>query len=146
MIQFFTKEQREHIVYTWKHKIAFLKVQKILLGYNTFSGYLHDVDKLFLYVFLDCQTVNKIHRAFMSHHLESYDEYEVPCMDDILDMIVDWECARFTKPDKPLNAAGTLEKFYPKWSYLIKPVLKFLDIESTDPDNYVAKKYNELNK
>ena len=29
-------------------------------------------------------------------------------------MIVDWECARYTKPDKPLNAYETLCKYYPQ--------------------------------
>ena len=36
------------ISYTWKHKIAFLKVEKQLLGKNTLSGYLHDIDKILL--------------------------------------------------------------------------------------------------
>ena len=38
------------IIYTWKHKIAFLKVEKQLLSKNTLSGYLHDVDKILLYL------------------------------------------------------------------------------------------------
>ena len=29
-------------------------------------------------------------------------------------MIIDWECARYTKPDKPLNAYDTLYKIYPE--------------------------------
>ena len=32
------------MMYTWKHKKAFLKVEKKLLGKNTIRGYLHDVD------------------------------------------------------------------------------------------------------
>ena len=27
-------------------------------------------------------------------------------------MVIDWECARFTKPDKPLNAYETYKKYY----------------------------------
>lgn len=32
-----------------------------------------------------------------------------------IETIIDWECARFTKPDKPLNARETLSKFYPMY-------------------------------
>ena len=43
---------------------------------------------------------------------------------DYIDMIIDWECARFTKPDKPLNAYDTLYKFYPEFEEQILPILK----------------------
>lgn len=32
--------------------------------------------------------------------------------EDLLDTVIDWECARMTKPDKPLNAYETLMKFF----------------------------------
>ena len=38
-------------------------------------------------------------------------------------MIIDWECARYTKPDKPLNAYDTLYKFYPQLENEILPLL-----------------------
>ena len=38
-------------------------------------------------------------------------------------MIIDWECARYTKPDKPLNAKDTLYKFYPHLINKIEPIL-----------------------
>lgn len=31
---------------------------------------------------------------------------------DYVQMAIDWECARITKPDKPLNARETLEKIH----------------------------------
>lgn len=37
---------RSHIVYTMKHKRAFLRVEKELLGHNTVRGFLHDLDKV----------------------------------------------------------------------------------------------------
>ena len=40
------------MMYTWRHKKAFLKVEKELLGKNTIRGYLHDADKLILYPIL----------------------------------------------------------------------------------------------
>jgi hypothetical protein len=39
-------------------------------------------------------------------------------------MVIDWECARITKPDKPLNARETMEKYYPEMSKFIEPVLR----------------------
>lgn len=39
-------------------------------------------------------------------------------------MVIDCECARFTKPDKPLNARQTLYKFYPELETKILPILE----------------------
>jgi hypothetical protein len=62
----------KYIKYTWKHKRAFLQVEKQLLGRNTISGYLHDVDKIFLYLLpLKKEAVQKIHRKLSKHHVES---------------------------------------------------------------------------
>ena len=38
-----------HIPYTWKHWIAFMKTEKKLLGYH--SHWFHDWDKLILFIF-----------------------------------------------------------------------------------------------
>ena len=60
------------ISYTWNHKKAFLKVEKQLIGKNTISGYLHDVDKLILYLLpLNKKTIRNIHRKYSRHHVES---------------------------------------------------------------------------
>ena len=45
-------------------------------------------------------------------------------------MVVDWECARYTKPDKPLNAYETLYAFYPELESYILPILKELGWDS----------------
>ena len=39
-------------------------------------------------------------------------------------MVIDWECARYTKPDKLLNARETLYKFYPELESKIIPILE----------------------
>lgn len=39
-------------------------------------------------------------------------------------MVIDWECARYTKPDKPLNARATLHKYYPHLESKIAPILE----------------------
>lgn len=43
-------------------------------------------------------------------------------------MIIDWECARYTKPDKPLNARQTLYKYYPALIDKIEPLLKEMNL------------------
>lgn len=107
-----------HFKYTLKHKKAFLKTEKQILGKNTLSGYFHDIDKLILYLipFLKSKKVSEIHRKFSKHHLPNAIEKEKY----MIQSIIDWECARFTKPDKPLNARETLNNFYPEYkSYYI---------------------------
>jgi hypothetical protein len=97
----------EKLAYTIRHKRYYLKTELRLLGVNTPSGYLHDVDKLLLYLILPDKMVQKIHRLFNRHHEE--------CIfgTDLTQMIIDCECARFTKKDKPLNARDTFTKYYP---------------------------------
>lgn len=44
--------QIDRIKYTMKHRKAFRAVEKQLLGHNTIRGYLHDMDKVFLYMIM----------------------------------------------------------------------------------------------
>jgi len=41
-----------YILYTLRHKVAFLKVEKQLRGRYTWRGLMHDMDKPFLYMAL----------------------------------------------------------------------------------------------
>lgn len=43
-------------------------------------------------------------------------------------LVVDWECARYTKPDKLLNARDTLDKFYPELKDEVLPVIQELGL------------------
>lgn len=109
--------------YTYKHKKAFLKVEKEVLGHNTFRGLYHDLDKLILYPILGKKLTSKIHRKYACHHinnLESPQDYE--------HMIIDWECARYTKPDKPLSAYDFLMTKYPDRKDEILPFIKKLGL------------------
>jgi len=113
----------KYIINTIKHKKAFFMVEKQLLGGNTLSGYLHDIDKLFLYLLpLKINTIRKIHRKYSKHHVESIRKK------NYVEMVIDWECARFTKPDKPLDAYDTLMKFYPQEKENVLPILKQLKL------------------
>lgn len=115
-------KNKEKIHYTIDHRKAFRKVEKQLLGKNTIRSFFHDLDKLILYRFLDYKTVHNLHRKYSKHHdkAKSYNDY--------VQMVIDWECARYTKPDKPLNARQTLYTFYPQLEDKILPILKELNL------------------
>ena len=119
----FTKNQRYKIKYSLEHRKAFLTLEKKLLGKNTIRGYLHDVDKIILYHFLPTEFVHTCHQWWSKHH-----EHRAKTHNDFVQMAIDWECARFTKPDKPLDAYDTLYKFYPHMEDKILPILKALNI------------------
>lgn len=119
----FTKNQRYKIKYSLEHRKAFLALEKKLLGKNTIRGYLHDVDKIILYHFLPTEFVHTCHQWWSKHH-----ERRAKTHDDFVQMVIDWECARITKPDKPLDAYNTLYKFYPHMEDKILPILKELNI------------------
>lgn len=119
----FTKNQRYKIKYSLEHRKAFLTLEKKLLGKNTIRGYLHDIDKIILYHFLPTEFVHTCHQWWSKHH-----EHRAKTHNDFVQMAIDWECARFTKPDKPLDAYDTLYKFYPHMEDKILPILKALNI------------------
>lgn len=119
----FTKNQRYKIRYSLEHRKAFLALEKKLLGKNTIRGYLHDVDKIILYHFLPTEFVHTCHQWWSKHH-----ERRAKTHNDFVQMVIDWECARITKPDKPLDAYDTLYKFYPHMDDKILPILKELNI------------------
>lgn len=107
----------EKIRSTIKHRKAYRKVARDL-GVFSLRHYLHDLDKIVMHLFIkDRRKVSRIHRRFSSHH-DKANNY-----DDFVDMVIDWECARFTKPDKPLNARETLHAYYPHLVSFIEPIL-----------------------
>ena len=118
------KEKIKKIIYTLRHKKAFLKVEKQLTGKNTLRGYLHDSDKILLYLFcfwMNVKDIHKFHRKMNRHHVKNNLKKTT---NDLIETIIDWECARLTKPDKPLNAYDTLMKFYPDYKKIYLPIIK----------------------
>ena len=116
----------DRIIYTFKHKVYFLKVEYKLTGKVSMSGFLHDLDKIFMYLFSNktAKEIQKIHRSNAKHHVNDQIKNEK----DYIQMIIDWECARFTKPDKQLNARETLDKFYPHLSEKVLPIIEKLKL------------------
>lgn len=110
--------------YTLRHKVAFLQVEKKLRGKNTLSGYLHDAEKPLMYLFcfwMDAERIHAFHCRHNRHHVKNHLKKSP---DDLLDTVIDWECARMTKPDKSLNAYDTLMKYYPQYQSTYLPIIK----------------------
>jgi len=119
------KENIGAIRYTEEHRKAFKKIEKEVLGHNTWRSSVHDLDKLILYNIWPHKKVKEFHRRTARHH----DNKIKKNINDYIEMIIDWECARYTKPDKPLNAYDTLYKFYPNIEKEILPLLKKFDLD-----------------
>jgi len=78
------------------------------VGYRPLSVRLHDLDKVVMSLVLPHDVVSWLHRKFSLHHPGNI----WGCC-DIRHAVLDWESARFTKPDKPLTARQTAVKYYP---------------------------------
>lgn len=81
----------------------------------------HDFVKMInVFIFGD-KIATKLHRKFSKHHDHKYFyKYKAPdwlagVYRDIpnkVEAAIDWESARFTKPEKPLDAYDTWKKYY----------------------------------
>ena len=123
------KDRRENIgaiKYTKEHRKAFKKIEKQVLGHNTWRSLVHDLDKLILYNIWTHKKVKEFHRNTARHHVENKIKKS---RNDYIEMIIDWECARYTKPDKPLNAYDTLYNIYPNLEKEILPLLKEFNLD-----------------
>ncbi len=104
----------------------------------------HDMDKVLNYMVSSVFTTHIKHVSNSNHHLESSYKKNY---NDLIEAIMDWEVARYTKSDKPLNAYQTLEKYYPSYKDIILPILKEfnLDNNNIDMDIEIVKKLNNIN-
>lgn len=133
------KECYAHIPYTWNHYKAFRITEINKLGYN--KHWHHDWDKLALFIFcpfLGERIINQLHQKYQRHHPTyttgvNWDRHNKrPEIVDWEEAIIDWECARITKPDKPLDAYDTLYKFYPEYAAWALPVLSKFNLIHND--------------
>ena len=103
----------KHIPYTLKHRKKLIELSEIYLGKRKYL--FHDLDKVFMYIFfpyLGTKLIHKIHATLSPHHVSYFRGISKV---DKKQAILDWESARFTKPDKPQNAAETLVNKYPQY-------------------------------
>ena len=109
------KSRIQYVKYTLRHRKALNDLAKTKGYYFPF----HDLDKVILYPILGKKLTHKLHRMWSSHHYRNGD------IKNKIEAAFDWECARFTKPDKPLDAYDTWKKYYPDVD--MKYTLKWLD-------------------
>jgi hypothetical protein len=115
---------KEKIKYTKSHRKALMKCikdSKISIikayGQDMYTALIerakvHDMDKIaYLHSMLESKA-KEIHNKYAGHHLNNN-----PSLEDMVEAVFDWECARFTKPDKPMNAYQTLLNIYPNSEY-----------------------------
>lgn len=88
----------------------------------------HDLDKMFMYLFYDKKSSSSIHRKLSYHHENDLEKSYI----DYIEMVLDWESARYTKDDKPLNAYDTLYKYYPNMEKEIIPILEEFKINKSN--------------
>ena len=123
-------KNKDYIEYTYKHRKIVIYLAKKYYKKNKDllkKVELHDLDKLFMYLFYEKESASDIHRDMISHHQNSIPKTEL----DYMEMVLDWESARYTKPDKPLNAYDTLIKYYPDMEDNILPILKSIGIDKS---------------
>jgi hypothetical protein len=85
----------------------------------------HDFIKMINILIFGDKIATKLHRAFSSHHdqvvgeVYRYDDQgkkvhirDVRDIENKVEAAIDWESARFTKPDKPLTAYQCWKKHY----------------------------------
>lgn len=102
----------EKLYYTFMHRRA---LRYVLDSYFPdhpmyddldYRAEIHDLDKaLYLILGGDKKQASAYHRATNPHHMEGN---AAPSNLDMIEAIIDYECAGFTKADKPLNAYDTV--------------------------------------
>lgn len=109
-----------YIFYTYLHqnKVNELAKQLHLKGFPH-----HDMDKLILYLTLDNKKqIHNIHRKIARHHDRTNTDVFL-----LLEMLCDWESARYTKPDKSLNCIETLNAYYPDMKDRMLPLIALIE-------------------
>lgn len=102
----------EKLYYTFMHRRAMRFVldtyfpDHIMYDDLDYRAEIHDLDKcLFLALGGDKKEASAYHRENSPHHMEGNQN---PTELDMIEAIIDYECAGFTKADKPLNAYDTV--------------------------------------
>jgi hypothetical protein len=101
----FGKDVRASFKYWYYHWKAFNLVAYYLKCWK-FKYLFHDWEKPWLKLFLPYKTVQKIHRYNNDHHLEYKRGFSKI---DVVELVIDNECSRFTKKSASLNAREFLE-------------------------------------
>ena len=122
----------EKLVYTYKHRKILVFLANKYFDNEALIERLkhHDMDKMYLLLFYEKKDIESYHREMSSHHDNGIEKKEL----DYIEMVLDWESARYTKDDKPFNAYDTMVKFYPHLEDKILPILKQIGLDKSTLD------------
>lgn len=101
----------EDIKYVMRHR----KEVQLIAKEHGYSFPFHDFMKMINIALFGDKIATKLHRAFSGHHAHEYADIHCNVYRDIpnkIEAAIDWESARFTKPDKPLDAYDTWKEYY----------------------------------
>ena len=107
---------KSYLQYTFLHRQALIFViQKHIKDAELKARLLqrakwHDLDKAFLYTKIPKKLASAYHRTHSAHHADIVNTMS-KAYDDLLEAVMDYECAGYTKADKPLNAYDTLNTY-----------------------------------
>jgi hypothetical protein len=119
-------KNKEYLEYTYLHRQAYLYVvEKMFATTDDLHDAMieaaryHDLDKAVLYTIISKKNASLYHKLTANHHImgKPYGPKEIPYQYKV-EAIVDYECAGYTKADKPLNAYDTIrnsELFTQEW-------------------------------
>ena len=119
----------DKLVYTYKHRKVLNYLAKKYFDRDDLIERLkhHDMDKMYLLLFYEKKDIESYHRSMSSHHDNDIKKTEL----DYIEMVLDWESARYTKDDKPFNAYDTMCKFYPHLEKELLPILKKIGLDKS---------------
>lgn len=104
----FTKDDRSSFPYWFAHWCAFNMTALNLKVWRP-KYLLHDIEKPWLRIFMSYKKVQKLHNKHRKHHLL---HYFITGKADWREMIIDWECCRFTKQMCPLDAVEEFKRVF----------------------------------
>ena len=133
-----------HMIYTLKHKIAIISLSYEYLGHISNRLMLHDTEKLVLYEHMDTKTAHHYHSDFSVHHYKYISNLDIVNQESLIECVLDYESARYTKPDKPLNAKATIMKYYPDLYDKVQPILKKFGIDSETNNDCNFENWNKV--
>lgn len=101
-------------IYEFNQTRLHRKVVQRIAKEKGYSFPMHDFVKMINILLFGDKIATWLHRKFSGHHVHLYSD-GISVFEDIpnkVEAAIDWESARFTKPDKPLNAYETWQKYY----------------------------------
>jgi hypothetical protein len=115
----FYKSDRQEFYNTQRHREVVRQIYQDLFGHDGLRY--HDFAKQIMIFLFGDDIATWFHR-FLSPHHENFrfldwvfsgkKVWDGTPIDNIIEACIDWQSARFTKPDKPLDAYQTWKKYY----------------------------------